>query len=188
MKVFSVFFRSCVVFAVSAALTTGCTVAVKPHNVPLVKGVQTGSLKGLSLIVVNAEKDSSAYEIMDDKGQKLGITANRREWAAKLAEALSEELARRGARLRSRAAMQVKVAIPEIVFSQNKSSYQFSLKVAVSTSKGWSKTYDAVSETTSGLFESPESLTVRMADKALADAVKAMLGDTEFIRQLGKKT
>jgi hypothetical protein len=178
---------NCAALVISAVLVLGCSVAVKPGNVPMVKGIDNVSLKGVSLIVMNAEKDSSEFEIPNEKGQKLGIIANRQVWSGKLVEALSGELAKRGAQLRSRAPLQLSVAIPDIIFGMANNSYQFTVKVSVTSSKGWSKTYDGVAESGTGLLESTTSLTERLAGQALTAAVKAMLGDAEFLKQVGQK-
>ena len=79
----------------------GCSIMVKPSTIPMVKGVDNVSLKGSTLAVMNAEKDASPYEIANEKGQKLGIIANRQVWSGKLVESLSGELARRGAQIRA---------------------------------------------------------------------------------------
>lgn len=170
-----------------AGLAASCSVAVKPGNVPRVKGIDNVSLKGVALIVVNAEKNSTPYEIPNEKGQKLGIIANRQAWSGKLVEALSGELARRGAEIRAKAPLQIKAALPDIVFSMPDNSYRFTVKVSVSTSKGWSKTYEGTAESGTGLLESTTSLTERLAGAALSEAVKAILGDPEFLKQAGRK-
>ncbi len=187
MKSFYSVLRRSAALIISAGLVLSCSVAVKPGNVPMVKGIDKVSLKGVSLIVVNAEKDSSQFEIPNEKGQKLGIMANRQAWTGKLVEALSGELAKRGAQIRAKAPLQFNIAIQDIVFGMADNSYKFTVKVSVKSSRGWSKTYDGVAESGTGLLESTTSLTERLSGQALAEAIKAMLADGEFLKQLNQK-
>ncbi len=176
-----------VIAVVSAVLLAGCSMVVTPNYVPPIKGYDTVSFSGLSVIVANAEKDSSAYQIPNEKGQKLGIVANRQAWSGKIVEGLASELARRGARVRADAPLTLSIALPEITFIQTKNRYQFKIKVAVTSSTGWSKNYEAMAETGSGVFESLDAMANRLAGLAVEDALKAMLGDAEFLAQLASK-
>ncbi|HTG02271.1 MAG TPA: hypothetical protein VK654_16945 [Nitrospirota bacterium] len=185
MRNIRTFLMPCI-FTALVGLAVSCTVAVKPGVVPGVKGINNVSLKGVSLIVVNGEKDALPFEIPNEKGQKIGITANKQAWTGKLVEALSGELAKRGAQIRSKAPLQLTLAIPEIVFSMPGNSYQFTVKVAASSSKGWSKNFEGTGQTTSGLLESTTALTDRLAGLALSEAVKAMLSDADFLKQLNQ--
>jgi hypothetical protein len=172
---------------VSVALFTGCSMSIKPSAVPLVKGLEPISLSGDSLSITNAEKDSSAYDILNEKGQKLGITANRQAWSRIFIDALAGEMSRRGAQIRAKAPLTLSIALPEITFIQNKDEYAVRVKISVSTSKGWSKTYEAVAKSESGLFESLDHLTARLAGQALSEGIKILISDVEFLAQVGRK-
>jgi hypothetical protein len=176
-----------VVLAVCSLLLTGCGVKVVPNDVPTIKNVETASLNGVSLIVVNGEKDSSDSKILNEKGQNLGFAANKQAWSKKLVESLASELARRGAQVRANAPLTLTVALPDIVFNQTRDVYQFKVKAAVTSSTGWSKNYDGTAESGLGFFESVDTMAKRLAGQALGDAVRSMLGDPEFIAQLSSK-
>lgn len=168
----------------SAMLLTGCGVKVMPNTVPVLKNVETPSMNEVSLIVVNAEKDSSDYQILNDKGQNIGFVANKQAWSKKLVESLAGELAKRGAHVRANASLTLSIALPEIIFNQIRDTYQFKVKTVVTSSTGWSKNYEGIAESGLGLFESAETLANRLAGSALADAVKAMLSDADFLAQV----
>ncbi|HUK99718.1 MAG TPA: hypothetical protein VLX29_02560 [Nitrospirota bacterium] len=171
----------------SAMLLAGCSVKVTPNNVPLITNVETPRMSGVSLLVVNVEKDSSDSRILNDKGHSLGFVANKQAWSKKLVEALASELAKRGAHIRANNTLTLSIALPEIVFNQIQDKYQFKVKAVVTSSTGWSKNYDGMAESGLGLFESADTLAKRVAGRALADAVKAMLSDTEFLAQVTDK-
>ena len=173
-----------VALIISVALVTGCAMSLKPSAVPSVKGLETMSLSGNSLAITNAEKDASAYDILNDKGQKLGITADRQEWSRIFIDALAGEMSRRGAQIRVKAPLTLSITLPEIIFIQEKDVYTVKLKVSVSTSKGWSKTYEAAAKSGSGLFELLNEVTSRLAGQALSEGVKTLLSDSEFLAQV----
>jgi hypothetical protein len=174
--------------ACSAMLITGCGVKVMPSTVPVLKNVETPPMNGATLIVVNAEKESSDFRILNDKGQNLGFVADKQAWSKKLVESLASELAKRGADIRANASLTLSIALPEILFNQIRDAYQFKVKVAVASSTGWSKNYEGIAQSGLGFFESADALANRLAGLALADAVKAMLSDAEFLAQVsGKK-
>jgi hypothetical protein len=154
-----------------------------PKNVPLIKGYEAISLSGAALILLNAEKDSSEYAIPTPEGTASALRANRQAWSKTLVESLSRELAKRGARLSSKASLRLSISLPEIQFAQNKERYEFKLKALVASSTGWSKTFEGVAESELGSVESVFAMTDRLAGIALGDAVKAMLGNTEFLMQ-----
>lgn len=172
----------------SAMLIAGCGVMVIPNNIPLIKNVEIPKMNGVTLIVVNVEKDSSDYQILNDKGQNLGLVANKHMWSKKLVESLAGELAKRGAYIRANSSLTLSIALPKIVFNQIGDMYQFKIETEVSTSTGWSKNYMGIAETGLGYFESMNSLVNRLAGLALGDAVKTMLNDADFLAQIsGKK-
>jgi len=171
-------------FIVGVTFVTSCAMAVKPSAVPSVTGLETTSLSGDSLAIINSEKDSSAYDILNDKGEKLGIMADRQAWSRIFIDALASEMSRRGARIQVKAPLTLSIALHQIIFIQNKDICILKLKVSISTSKGWSKTYDAAAESGPGMFEFLNEVTKRLASQAISEGVKTMLSDAEFLTQI----
>lgn len=171
----------------NALLLAGCSTTVMPKDVPLVKGLEIGTLAGVSLSIRDAETDQSEYAILNSSGQGAGLVTNRQAWSKKLVEALAGELSRRGAQVRVNAAVTIGIALPEIMFSQDRGILQFKVKVVVTSSAGWSKTYEAAAEADPGAFELLDATANRLSGLVLKEAVKALLGDAEFLAQLGKK-
>ena len=169
----------------SMILLAGCAVRAMPDSVPSVKGVQMMSFSGVSLALVNAEKNASSYDIPTDKGQKLGFIGNRQVWSKKLIENLSGELAKRGASVAAKAPLRMAISLPEITLIEHDQLYQFKVVVAVS-SKGWKKKYEANAESRLAFFESVDTMASRVAGHALSAAIKTILGDAEFLTQVGK--
>jgi hypothetical protein len=167
-----------------AALLAGCSHTAFPKNLPLIKEYEAVSLTGVSLIVTNAEKDSAEHDILTDEGEKSGFRANRQAWSKRLVEALARELARRGAQVRSDAPVTLDLTLPEVTFTQTKALYQFRVKVVVSSSTGWSKNYEGVAGSNRYGVWSASAEADRLAGQALAEVVKAMLGDAGFLAHL----
>jgi uncharacterized lipoprotein YajG len=163
-----------------ATLLTGCSIAVTPNFVPPLKASERGSLSGVTIGVLNAEKDSAPYQILNAQGESLGLVADRRAWSKELTEAVAVELARRGAIVQARAQLSLSVSLPEIRANRTGSVYRFRLTAVVSSSTGWTKAYDAAAETRSGIFEPVNAVADRLAGLTLAEAVKAIMGDAEF--------
>lgn len=163
------------------ALLGGCSYVVMPKSIPPIRGGETGSLTGVSLIVMSFEKDSSDYAIPMDTGGSSSLLANRQAWSTMLVESLAGELAKRGARVSSKARLTMNISLPEITFSRNNELYRFRVKVLVSSSTGWQKNYEGTAESGRGSFETISSMTNRLAGQALAEDVKAMLNDGEFL-------
>ena len=172
----------------SAVTLGGCTYTAVPKNVPAITGSEAMSLSGVSVIVTNAEKDSMEYKILTDGKDDSGFRANREAWSRKLVECLARELAKRGAQVRSSAPVKLSLALPEITFIESTSEYQFKVKVAASSSKGWSKAYEGTAGTSRYRTVSMAAEADQLAGEALGEAIKVMLGDAEFLAQLpGKK-
>lgn len=172
---------------VSALVLIGCSTTVMPKDVPLIKGLETGPLAGASLGIRNAEMDAKEYAILNGSGQGAGLVMNRQAWSRKLVESLAGELSRRGAQVRVNAAATIGIALPEITYSQDRGILQLKVKVAVSSSAGWSKTYEVAAEADPGPFEGLDATANRAASLVLVEAIKAILGDAEFLAQLRKK-
>ncbi len=169
------------------AILAGCSYKVLPKNVPPVKDYEALSLKDVSLIITNAEQGASEYVIPTETGAKSALRTNRQALSKLLVEALSTELAKRGAQLRSRAALTLNLAVPEITFIQTKDLFQIKVKALVSSSTGWSKNYEGIADTGRSGSESVNAMVNRLGGRALAETIKAMLGDAEFLEQLSKK-
>jgi uncharacterized lipoprotein YajG len=174
-------------FCVTATLA-GCSYPVTPKNVPSVRDYEALSLKDASLIVTNAEQDSTVYVLPTETGAKSALRTNRQAQSKLLVEALAGELAKRGARLSSRAPLTLSVSLPQITFIQTKELFQIKVKALISSSAGWSKNYEGIAETSKSGSESVNAMVNRLGGRALADTIKAMLGDAEFLEQLNKKS
>lgn len=172
----------------AATLLCACSYTAMPRPVPPVKGIDGLSLAGVSLIVTCAEKDASEYDILTDKGNSSGFRANRQSWSRKLVEALASELARRGAQVRSSAPLTLSLALPEITMVQTRERWQFQVKVAASSSTGWSKTYEGSAGSSMDSVGSAQAEADRLAGLALSEAIKAMLGDAAFLAQIAGKS
>jgi hypothetical protein len=138
------------------------------------------------MVVQNISRDAAPYPILTEKGVNVGFMADRQAWSKKLAEALSIELARKGAVVRSTASFKLNVAVTGITLVQTGKINQFKLKVTVSSSRKWAKDYDASAEATTGTFDTVDGLSNRLAGLSLAEVIKAMMEDPEFMSQLGK--
>jgi uncharacterized lipoprotein YajG len=158
---------------------------VTPKALPPVSGSEGLSLSAVSLIVVNAEKDAAERDILTVTKGRSGFRGNRQAWSKRLVESLSRELAVRGARLRSNAPVVVGLAVPEITFSETRGQFQFTVRAAVSSSGGWAKEYEGTATSTVTSTGSMQAEANRLAGQALADVVRKMLGDTEFLVRLG---
>lgn len=168
-------------------LLAGCSTTIMPKSVPPIKGLETGSLAGMSLSIKNIETDSREYAILNSSGQNTGFVTNRQAWSVMLVEALATELSKRGAQVRLNAPVTVSIGLPEIKVNQSRGIYQSSIKVSVSLSTGWSKKYEAVADSDPGPFEKLATTVRNASSQTLGEAVKAILGDAEFLYQLKKK-
>jgi uncharacterized lipoprotein YajG len=173
------------VIAGALLLLSGCVVTAVPDRVPMQKGVLQQNLAGVSLVVVSGSRDASPYPILTETGVDVGFVGDRRKWSRKLTEALAGELARKGAVLRSTASLKLSVAVTEVTLVQTGEINRFKVKVAASTSRGWAKDYEASSEAQTGVFETVDSMTRRLAGQSLAEVNKAMLNDRDLLAQLG---
>ena len=183
------FNRSIAAAAMTGALfLSGCmTTTVVPNGVPLQKGNQPHDVGGDTLEVMSGSRESAPYEILMPSGLDLGFTTSRQAWSRRLADTLAGELARRGASLRVNAGLKLKVSVESITLAQSREIYGFTVKVRDSTSTGWSKEYEASAETRINAFEFMDHLSRRLAGQALANVIKAMVEDPEFLSQIRKR-
>ena len=168
------------------ALLAGCNYAALPNNVPRITGADDLSLKNISVIIINAEKNGSIEEILTDQGGTSGFQANRQLWSKKLVESLAAELARRGAIVRSTAPVKLSIELPEITMLQTTNLYQFRVKALVVSSTGWSKTYEGIAGGDINSVWSVTAAAAQWSGQALAEVIKAMMHDREFLTALGK--
>ncbi len=166
------------------SFVAGCGYTVRPAGIPAAASAPAISLGGTGILIVNGEKDPSEKAIPSERRSSSGLKANRQEWGRKLTESLAGELARRGAQVRANAKLVLIVGLPDIVFTQDREGARFTVKVLLSSSTGWSKTYEGTART-DRLSEAADA--DRVAAKALADAIRAMLGDAELQAQLLRK-
>jgi len=172
---------------IGALLFCGCVVTAVPDRVPAQKGAQQQNLSGVSLMVQSSSRDAAPYPILTETGVDVGFLADRQTWSKKLAEALSSELARKGADLRSTATLKLSVAVTAVTLYQAGESTRFKVKVSASSSGGWAKDYEASAETTAGALETVDGMSHRLAGLSLAEVIKVMLNDPEFLTQVGKR-
>jgi hypothetical protein len=183
MRIKSRFMTTIVALLGSATVFCACSYTILPQAVSLVKGGGAAPLSAVLVAVANAEKEQAIYTILTDRGVKSSFRADRRTWSRKLVEALAGELARRGAQVRTVAPLTISVALPEIRYLETRESFR--LKVAVVlTTPGWTKNYEGSAGLSMDSVASVTAATDRAAGLALADAVKAMLDDPEFLAHL----
>jgi uncharacterized lipoprotein YajG len=176
------------ILIVAIVLLAGCsTMMIMPKGVPPIKEIETVSFSGISLSISNSEENSREYAILDSSRQNTGFVTNRRAWSQMLVEALAEELSRRGAQVRVNAPVMISIALPEITVNQSRGFLRSSVKVAVSSSKGWSKMYEADTELDPGPFEMLYTTVTHASSQTLSAVIKAMLEDAAFLAQLKKK-
>ena len=165
------------------ALIAGCGYTVKPGNLSI-GGDRAASLSGASVLLVNVEQNAGKTAISRDTQAGSGLLANRYVWSKKLVESLAISLARRGAQVRANAKQVLSISLPDVVFHEDRESAQFTVKMLVSSSTGWTKTYEGVAKT--DVLRAPKE-TDQLALQALNDTARAMLGDSEFQEQLLKR-
>jgi uncharacterized lipoprotein YajG len=111
-------------------LLAGCSTTIMPRGVLPIKGLETGSLAGISLSIRNVEAESMEYEILNRSKQNTGFVTNRQAWSRMLVEALAKEFSKRGAQVRANAPVTISIALPEIIVNQSRGIFQTSVKVA----------------------------------------------------------
>lgn len=168
------------------ALLAGCNYTAMPNNVPRITRADELLLKNISVIIINAEKNGSIEEILTDEGETSGFQANRQRWSKKLVESLAAELARRGAIVRSTAPVKLSIELPEITMLQTTNLYQFRVKALVVSSTGWSKTYEGIAGGDINSVWSVTAAAAQWSGQALAEVIKTMMHDREFLTALGK--
>ena len=108
--------------------------------------------------------------------------ANKKLWCEKLVSALSIELENRGAIIDSSAEKRLSFIIPEIIGRSGQSTVGFNVKVIVSSSDSWRKTYEGKAGAYHGFIGLGTG--ARAANYAISELIKAMLADDAFILQI----
>ncbi len=165
-------------------LLQSCSYTVMPRNVPFVAANEAASFKGVSVLVVNAAKETGESPIRTEAGRSSAFRGNKSRWSQKLVESLARELARRGADVRATAPVTVSVAVTEVVLRETRELLEFKAKAVVSATSGWTGEYKgAASIETSRIFSLSEEAD-RLAGRALAEITKAVITDSDFAAQL----
>ena len=186
MNIFTRRIALTVLFLLSTA-PAGCSYTVAPRFVPLLKETEAVPLTGVSVLVVNAEKDNTLSPVQTADKEASSFKANRQTWSRKLVESLARELARRGAKVRAGSQLTLNLALPEIIFIETRDVYQFRVKASVQSSRNWSKEYTGIAGVSAATVFAIEKEADRLAGQALANIIKEMLGDEDFLSQLKKK-
>ena len=171
---------------IAGVVLSGCVITADPDRVPMQKAGLQQNLTGLSLSVQSAGRDALPGPILTETGVDVGFVGDRQAWSRKLTEALAGELARKGAVLRATAPLKLSIAVTGVTLVQTGEVNQFKVKVTASSSRGWTKNYEASSEATAGVFETMDSMTRRLAGQSLAEVNKVILSDRDFLAQFGK--
>ncbi|MHB8845764.1 MAG: hypothetical protein ACYC7L_13575 [Nitrospirota bacterium] len=172
------------VVVLSAMASGACTVKAIPDRVPMQTDSRQKDLTGVSLVVLNAVRDASPHPILTRTGVDVGFEGDRQAWSRKLSEALAAELARKGAALQANARLKLSVAVTEVTLAQAGEVNRFTVKVRASSSRGWSREYEAAAEAETGVFETVDSMTRRLAGTSLAEVNKVMLNDRDLLSHL----
>jgi hypothetical protein len=170
------------ILLVCAALSLiACSHLALPTAVPPLEEFKELALAGSVLDVVSVETDNTNFLIY--RSARLGsFLGNRKLWCDALVAALSKELSQRGATLRPTAATRFTVGLPEISGRSGYATVGFHAKAVVTSTTGWTKTYYGQTSAAAGMTLG--SLAERAANYTIAELVKAMFADPEFISQI----
>jgi hypothetical protein len=163
---------------ISCLVSSACTYTVVPDSIPAVEGSQDVTFAGSTLAVVCAETDDKEFVIYSSSRHGT-FQGNRKAWCEKLAVALSDELTRRGAVAKADSANRVSVTLPEITGRSGYATVGFAVKALVTTPSGFRKNYEAQGSAAMGW--SMGGIGDRSASFVMAELVKAMLADAEFV-------
>lgn len=173
-----------VILLVSTAILSGCSVKAIPSAVPVVTKHADLSLSGVSVEIINDEKNDNDQEL---SGKITFFIVNRKQWTEYLISSLSQELQKRGGVITATSPLKIQLAMPEISAEEGQNLWRFHVKTTTNASSGWSKSYRgtaAASLWSTGGFGGSNYIAGRAASATVAEIVKAMLSDAEFIEQL----
>ena len=162
-----------------------CTHLVVPDAVPAVEESRDVALVGAKVVVVSAEKDDVEFQIYRSSrhGSFMG---SRKVWCDALATALSVELTKRGATVAADAATRVELTLPEITGHSGYATVGFKVKAVAACADGWKRSYDGSASAAAGF--SMGGIADRSASFVIADVVKLMLADPEFVAKVRSAT
>jgi hypothetical protein len=153
-----------------------------PDAVPPLEGYKDVALSGSVLDVVSVESDNVDFLIYRS-ARHGSFHGNRRLWCDTLVATLSGELSQRGANIRPSAANRVMLRLPEISGRSGYMAIGFKATAVVTSTAGWTKTYEGQASS-SEMGTTFETRAARAASSTIAELVKAMLADPEFISQI----
>ena len=174
---------SLIALAVAPLSLLGCTRGVTlPNAVPPLEGYTNLALSGSVLSVASVETDN-AEMLIYHSARHGDFHGNRKLWCETLVTTLSGELSKRGAVILPTAATRLMLTLPEITGRSGYVAISFQAKAVVTSTGRWTKTYvgQASDSTTGTTFETRAA---RAASSTIAELVKAMFADPEFIAQV----
>jgi hypothetical protein len=155
-----------------------------PKSIPMVREMEGDSFRGISVLVKNAETDALEKTVPSETGGGSALKANKRAWSQKLTESLAGELARRGADIRVKARVTLSVALPEIIFSEDREVLELQARAVVTLTSGWTKGFDGAAKIKKSSVFSSEEID-RLAGRALSEILKKIIWDAELSTHLG---
>jgi hypothetical protein len=169
---------------VGASLSVGaCSRGVTlPDAVPPVEGYRDLAWAGSVLDVVSGETDNTDFLIYRS-ARHGSFHGNRKRWCDTLVATLAGELSKRGANILPSAANRVTLRLPEITGRSGYMAIGFQAKAVVTSTAGWTKTYDGQASS-SEMGTSFETRAARAASSTIAELVKTMFADPEFVSQI----
>jgi len=165
----------------SFLLASACSYVVIPDEAPALEESMELQLHGATVALLNAEPDDADFLIYASS-RHGSFSGSRRKWCDALAAALSSELTRRGATVSADAANRLRLAIPEITGHSGWATVGFKVKAVVTGADGWTKSYEGSASAAAGMTMG--GIASRSAAFAIAEIVKAMLADPEFVAKL----
>ena len=163
-------------------MASACSYVVIPDEAPALEESKELSLAGATVAVLNAEPDDADFVIYVSS-RHGSFSGSRRKWCDALAAALSSELTKRGATVSAEAANRLRLAIPEITGHSGYATVGFKVKAVVTGADGWTKSYEGSAAAAAGMTMG--GIASRSAAFAIAEVVKAMLADPDFVAKLG---
>ncbi len=177
------------------SLISGCTVHLVPSKIPpLDTGSEdlAGPFDNITASLVNDQADDTEFSVKDLNGKDTGWVLSRKLWTEKLVEALEAELTARQAKIIGGAPGKISLKITEVVYTRTAAwvaVLQFRVTASITSNSGWTKIYVADGSASAwvpaGMKE--DSNWNRAANWAIRNLVLAIMSDSEFIGELGKK-
>jgi len=153
-----------------------------PNTVPPLEGYKDLALSGSVLGVVSVETDTTDFLIYHS-ARHGSFHGNRKLWCDTLVATLSEELSKRGAKILPSAATRFMLKLPEITGRSGYMAIGFQAKAVVTSTTGWTKAYEGQASAAE-MGTTFETRAARAASSTIAELVKAIFADPEFISQI----